>query len=1339
MTPTRDWIRTFAAFALLATLAVAARAADPLWRELAAGSFELDEAALTALLAEAPLEFTEAAGDPRWEITLPTPEGALARFRFVESPIMAPELGAQFPEIRTYRGWGIDDPAATTRFARTGTGFHGIVLSAEGAFSIDPHSGEDPRTYTTSSIEDNDEPGAPCAVVTGAGAEAAAAGGTTLRSARSESRLAPESANTSGTELRWFRLAVAATPSFTFAVSGSLDPTIQEAAAIDAIAQATNFLNLIYEQELAVRFVLVGNNGSIIFTNSLTDPYTSVDVDIFLDENQQALDNVIGEGNYDIGHVFDADSGWEFGGMAQGYACNADDKAKGISNWSTGGPDPAPWSFRMTFAHEIGHQLGALHTFNGVNCGGSEGSRHDDNAYEPDCGRTIMSYGASKFPYFHGTSLRLMTDFIDNCGGCSATSNNNNTPPQVVAPVPTSSNPFYAYYVPVGTPFSLTASGSDPDANLVTYSWENVDNGLPGPSGGDTGDNPLFASVRPTLDPAATFPYLSPPLPPPTPSFLRMATTERLLDFLVTARDGHGGFDQAGVTVAVVGDSGPFAITAPSMGTEVRGGEPMTVTWDVAGTDTGILSTQFVRIRLSTDGGATFSTELAAHTVNDGSFTFTVPCVITDKAHIKIEASGNVYFAYSWRFTILGPTLAAPGSVTVSAGGPPVTGPVATVTDSHDAAEVLAIRAIPGFASGLSLDDFATANNGIVSATAAAQCISAGTRPITLEVTNSAGCTATTTLDVDVTPNPAPTLGDYGDVSVVAGQEVVVSPSTPPADANGNLADITVETNPPLSATLSPDLATGVIVISTTGATQPGMYSMWVRVWDGCGRTVSRIFDLTVTNSPPQITPTGNSVRTTQGGVLGVEVAVATVSDLQDAADTLDDVEATAPAGLTVPVTNSGGTVLASAAATCAVAPDTYEADLTVTDSSQASASTSFPVIVDPNLPPTLGTYFDSAVTVGGSVVNVPNALPSDPNNPAVPVALSVNPQALPGGGQLVAQANGRVTIHAPSGTALATYKVFVTGQDACGAQTTRSFSLRVRSATCVAEQSVVFAADTGNHRIQRYNGVTWTVIGTGVQGSGLGQFSGPEAVVGSPNGQRIYVADTGNSRIQWSQNGGGTWAVFASGLIPQGLVLDRDGNLFVSDARDSLVLRYAAGLPGSPIVLASSGSGAGQVRNPNGLAIDCRMNLHVADTGNNRILTIVTADVTMVRDTGTVLAGPGAGLNPPQVTAPQGVAVDSSGRLYIADTGNNRVLTMASAPAPGPASTLCSLGGGPGQVRAPEGVTITVFTSGPLSGVPSVVVSDTTNNRIQARTLAPGAWVLLGGPPQLNQPSKVR
>jgi sugar lactone lactonase YvrE len=171
-------------------------------------------------------------------------------------------------------------------------------------------------------------------------------------------------------------------------------------------------------------------------------------------------------------------------------------------------------------------------------------------------------------------------------------------------------------------------------------------------------------------------------------------------------------------------------------------------------------------------------------------------------------------------------------------------------------------------------------------------------------------------------------------------------------------------------------------------------------------------------------------------------------------------------------------------------------------------------------------------------------------------------------------------------------------------------------------------------------------------------------------------------------------------------------------------------------------------VSNPNGLAIDCRMTLYIADTGNNRILAIATADAAVIPNTGAVVAGSGAGLNPAQVTAPQGVAVDNAGRLYVADTGNNRVLALATAPLPGPAAALCTLGPALGQVSGPEGVTITAFAFGPLAGTPSIIVSDTTNNRIQGRSLPAGAWMLLpppagGGPGagigQFKLPSKIR
>ena len=261
----------------------------------------LNVAALQDVLDAAPAEGTPAAATSEVVLELPLPEGGYGRFRIVESPVMAPELAAKFPEITTYAGQGLDDPTATTRFDWTPAGFHAIIFGLSGTVYIDPFSRDDTTTYI-SYYKNDFVPSADKRYVEIMPISADGDDEHALRAELAElveQGLLPPT----GSQLRTYRLAMAATGEYT-AFHGGTVPL-----AMAAIVTSVNRVDGVYEREVAIRMVLVANNNLIVYTNSSTDPYTNNNGSTMLGQNQTNLDTVIGSANYDIGHVFSTGGG----------------------------------------------------------------------------------------------------------------------------------------------------------------------------------------------------------------------------------------------------------------------------------------------------------------------------------------------------------------------------------------------------------------------------------------------------------------------------------------------------------------------------------------------------------------------------------------------------------------------------------------------------------------------------------------------------------------------------------------------------------------------------------------------------------------------------------------------------------------------------------------------------------------------------------------------------------------------------------------------------------------------------------------------------------------------
>ena len=654
--PRRGRRSAFVLFFVLSLATTAAALAAPMWLDVRESvipesgtrytvpdlyrTVAIDYPAIGTFLASAPAEGSARAEAAPLIIELPLPGGGSTRFAVVDAPILAPELAAQFPAIRTYFGRGIEDPTATARIDHTPLGFHAVMFMEAGTVYIDPYQQQDVDHYIVYNRRDyhpRNKGDVSCELLDEDGMA------DQIRALIE----AHESELGHGTQLRTYRTAVATTGEYTTFHGGTVP------AGLAAVTTSMNRVTGVYERDVSVRMQLIANNNLIIYTNAATDPYTNSSGSTMLGQNQTTLDTVIGTANYDIGHVFSTGGG---GIASLAVVCRAGVKARGV----TGLPSPIGDGFDIDFvAHEIGHQYAGQHSFNGTagQCSGS--NRNASTAYEPGSGSTIMAYAgicpgqdlqAHSDDYFLWANINEIIAYTTagSGNGCPGITNTG-------AVVPTVNAGAGGFTIPINTPFVLT--GSAGTAGAPTYCWEQSDLGPAGPPNMPVGNAPIFRSFKPVASPSRTFPKLANILGNFSTIGEILPSYTRNLSFKLTVRDvqaGGVGVEIGSIAFAVTAGAGPFEITFPNTsGLTFPGGSSQTVTWNVNNTNTVPVNCQTVNILISTDGGNNFNTTLAAGTANDGSETITLPTTATTLARIKVAAADHIFFDINnFNFTI---------------------------------------------------------------------------------------------------------------------------------------------------------------------------------------------------------------------------------------------------------------------------------------------------------------------------------------------------------------------------------------------------------------------------------------------------------------------------------------------------------------------------------------------------------------------------------------------------------------------------------------------------------------------------------------------------------------
>ena len=584
-------------------------------------------------------DFTQK-GDFVTEISLPNETGKEEIFQIKPVPLFSEKLSKKYPEIKTFKGVSKTRKDVQVRLSTQQGGINAwIHFKSSPDLFIQPVKGNKNLHYSYLKRKEFNSSNLFC------------------KTEIQKNKKKPESFKLNNQsfrqKIRTFRIAIATTAEYTnYWGDNNQSNGSNKEDALAAIASTLNRINSIFERDLNIRLELVSDD-SLIYEDTDQDPFTGN----FGSELQRTLDDVLGDENYDIGHLFDyGEPNGDAGKI--GSVCLKGSKGKGFSTHpfrDTYGGEYRNDYFDLDYVgHEIGHQFGAYHTYSFE----TEGTGFN---VEPGSGSTIMAYAGITGPddlqqhgdpYFHYYSILSILNYVDsiNCGTTESLSSD-------IFSFDAGQN----YIIPIGTPYELKVdlSSNSEDENF-TYCWEQLDSGeITSSNFGPY--NPVGSMARslpPNISPQRTIPnlkrILDSELTEQNPSigsdWETVPLIGRKMKWGLTVRKKTPTLSlvaQDSIEITSYANAGPFKINSQNeLGLSLKGGSIENIFWDVAKTNQNPIDASHVNITLSVDGGESFPIELANGIINNGFSRVIIPNEInTDQARLMIKPANNIFFA----------------------------------------------------------------------------------------------------------------------------------------------------------------------------------------------------------------------------------------------------------------------------------------------------------------------------------------------------------------------------------------------------------------------------------------------------------------------------------------------------------------------------------------------------------------------------------------------------------------------------------------------------------------------------------------------------------------------